>query len=239
MSVPQDPEGKIPSSTRIDRKQIAQSTLSLLVFSALWFLIAGRITWIQGWLMLSFFSLFIAVLVTCLSKIDPDLVVERNLPAAEAEPWDKALMAVYTFFLISLLVVAALDSGRFGWSEVPIWLQGVGWTLLVLAGSVVWHVMQVNTYLSSWVRHQDERGQVVVQEGLYTKIRHPMYAGILVAFLGLPLTLGSYWALLPALVIDSLFLYRTSREDHFLLENLDGYKQYAERVKHRIIPGLW
>jgi protein-S-isoprenylcysteine O-methyltransferase Ste14 len=96
-----------------------------------------------------------------------------------------------------------------------------------------------NAYLSSWARLQEDREQVVVQEGAYRRIRHPMYLGIIVAFLGIPLALGSWWAMIPSLVIGGLFVFRTHREDLMLIRGLAGYAEYTERVRYKLLPGIW
>jgi protein-S-isoprenylcysteine O-methyltransferase Ste14 len=99
--------------------------------------------------------------------------------------------------------------------------------------------MAVNAYLSSWARIQEDRGQVVVTEGLYGYVRHPMYLGITIGFAGVPLALGSWWALIPGLMIVGVFVYRTAREDRMLRQKLPGYADYAEKVRHRLLPGIW
>jgi protein-S-isoprenylcysteine O-methyltransferase Ste14 len=213
--------------------------LGLAVFTGAWFGIAGRVTWWQGWAFLLTFIIYTGILVWRLSKLNPDLVRERNRPADKAEAWDRVVMGIYFVFLMVLLVVSALDGGRYLWSAVPMGVQMIGWVLLVVAGVMVWHVMMTNAYLSSWARIQDDRGQVVVQEGLYRRIRHPMYLGIIVGFLGIPLVLSSWWAMIPSVVIVGLFVYRTYLEDLMLIDGLAGYAEYTEKVRYRLIPGIW
>jgi len=89
------------------------------------------------------------------------------------------------------------------------------------------------------VRIQDERGQVVVTTGPYNYVRHPMYVGTITAIFCIPLVLGSYWALIPAVLIDILFVMRSAMEDRTLMEELPGYKEYASRVRYRLFPGIW
>jgi protein-S-isoprenylcysteine O-methyltransferase Ste14 len=174
-----------------------------------------------------------------MSRVNPDLVRERNRPAEVAEPWDRAVMGIYSVLLVMLMVLAALDGGRYHWSDIPLAVQATGWVLLVIACTIVWHVMMTNAYLSSWARIQDDRGQVVVRDGLYGYIRHPMYAGILIAFLALPMVLNSWWSMIPAVLIIGIFIYRTYREDRLLLESLEGYAEYQQEVRYRLIPGIW
>jgi protein-S-isoprenylcysteine O-methyltransferase Ste14 len=215
------------------------AVLVLGAFATIWFAIAGRSTWWQGWAALLSFTAYLSVLVRRLSKSNPELVRERTQPAEKAEPWDRVVMKIYTVLLLALLTVIALDSGRYRWSSVPLAVQLAGWGLLVMAGLMVWHVMMTNAYLSSWARLQEDREQVVVEDGAYRRIRHPMYLGIIVAFLSMPLALGSWWGLIPGWVIVALFVYRTYREDLMLLKGLKGYSEYATRVRYRLLPGIW
>ncbi len=220
-------------------RNIANGVLGLMAFAAVWFGIAGRLNWWQGWIFLIAFVAYVGVLVWRVSKVNPELIRERNQPAAVAEPWDQAVMRIYVVVLLILLIVVALDGGRYRWSAVPLGVQLGGWFLVAIAASMLWHVMMVNAYLSSWARLQEDRGQVVIEDGAYRRIRHPMYLGIIVAFLGLPLALGSWWGIIPSFVIAVLFAYRTYREDRMLLQGLAGYAEYAEKVRYRLLPGVW
>jgi len=219
--------------------RILTGIIGLSVFAGVWFAIAGRITWWQGWAFLIAFIAYVGILVWRVSRLNPGLVLERNQPAEKAKPWDRRVMGVYTVILLLLLIVAALDGGRYLWSSVPLIVQSIGWLLLILAGLIIWHVMMVNAYLSSWARLQEDRGQVVVQKGAYRRVRHPMYLGIIMAFLGIPLMLGSWWAMIPSIVIVGLFVYRTYREDLMLIQGLTGYAEYTETVRYRLLPGIW
>jgi protein-S-isoprenylcysteine O-methyltransferase Ste14 len=229
---------KAPLSKAILRR-IVTGVVGLVAFAVLWFGLAGGLTWWQGWAFLLAFIAYATVLVWRLSKLNPELVRERNQPAERAEPWDRVVMRIYTMILLILLTLTALDGGRYLWSSVPLGIQLIGWLLLTFAGLMVWHVMMTNTYLSSWVRLQEDREQVVVEEGAYRRIRHPMYLGIIVAFLGIPLALGSWWAMIPSMVIVGLFVYRTHREDLMLIHGLTGYAEYTKKVRYRLLPGIW
>ena len=218
---------------------VMRSIAGLAVFALVWFGIAGRATWVQGWAFLGIFVAYGVAFVWWLARSDPDLLRERGRAAENVEGWDKAVIRCYTGLLMVLLAVSALDSGRFRWSAVPVWVQLLGWVLLCVTGTIVWHVMAVNAYLSSWARIQEDRGQVVVTEGLYGYVRHPMYLGIAIGFVGFPLALASWWALIPGLMIVGVFVYRTAREDRMLRHKLPGYAGYAEKVRYRLLPGIW
>lgn len=203
------------------------------------FAIAGRLDWIQGWVFFALFIGYSVCLLWWLSRSNPGLFVERGRTGENVENWDKVVMRVYTGLLISLLVVAALDSGRYRWSSVPMGIQIAAWVGLGLSGAAIWHVMAVNAYLSSMVRIQEDRGHQVATRGLYGHIRHPMYLAIIVLMLCVPLVLGSLWALIPGCMIAALFVYRTAREDRTLIEKLSGYNEYTQRVRYRLLPGVW
>jgi protein-S-isoprenylcysteine O-methyltransferase Ste14 len=231
-------EANQPSSKRIVVR-IATGIIGLVAFALVWFGIAGRLTWWQGWVFLFLFVAYVGALVWRLWKSNPELLRERNQPGGKVQPWDRAVMRIYSVILLILLTVTALDGGRYLWSSVPLGIQLVGWLLISVAGFVVWHVMMTNAYLSSWARLQEDREQIVVQTGAYRRIRHPMYLGIILAFLGIPVALGSWWAMIPSIVIVGLFVYRTHREDLMLIHGLNGYADYAERVRYRLLPGIW
>ena len=221
------------------RSRILSTVAGVIVGALIWFGLAGRLTWWQGWAFPLIFLAYSGILAWRLSKLDPNLAQERARPADAAEGWDRVLMRVYTGVVVAMLLVAALDGGRFAWSVVPLGIQGLGWILEMLTGAIVWHVMMVNAYLSSWVRLQQDRGQIVIRDGLYRHVRHPMYLGIILGYIGVPLVLGSWWAMVPSAVIVGIFVYRTCREDRMLLEGLQGYAEYAEKVRYRLLPGIW
>jgi protein-S-isoprenylcysteine O-methyltransferase Ste14 len=221
------------------RSRMVFGILGLVAFALCWFGVAGRLTWWQGWAFLLLFIFYVTVLMWRLLKVNPELVEERNRPADVAEPWDRVVIRIYSMNMVVLLVLSALDGGRYGWSAVSPALQLIGWLLLIAAGAMVWQIMMTNAYLSSWARVQEDRGQVVVQEGLYRRIRHPMYLGIILAFLGIPLALNSWWSMIPTAVNVGLFVYRTHREDQMLLDGMAGYAEYAQKVRYRLLPGIW
>lgn len=236
MSEPTDRRVPLPKA---NQPRIVTGISGLLVFALLWFGLAGRLTWWQGWAFLLAFIAYVSILMLRLSKLNPELLRERHQSAAPAEPWDRMVMGLYGVALLVLLLVAALDGGRYRWSTVPLGMQLVGWFLLVVAGLMVWPVMMANAYVSSWARLQEDRGQVVIEGGAYRRIRHPIYVGIIVAFVGMPLALSSWCSIVPSVVIVGLFVYRTHREDLMLIHGLAGYSEYTERVRYRLLPGAW
>jgi protein-S-isoprenylcysteine O-methyltransferase Ste14 len=169
----------------------------------------------------------------------PELLEERGKMATNVKTWDRVITSIYAVALLSLLIVAALDAGRFRWSEMPVVLQVVGAIGLIPCGIWLWWVTRTNAYLSRYARIQDDRRQQVVTTGPYRYVRHPMYASVIPFILCIALVLGSWWALVPGAIITVLFVIRTALEDRMLQAELPGYKEYAQRVRYRLLPGVW
>ena len=172
----------------------------------------------------------------------PGLVAERqNIESIQnAKTWDKVLaplMAVSVSF--PMVVVAGLDH-RYSWSpEFPLWLIVIGFILITFGYTFsAWAVVE-NRFFSSVVRIQTDRGHVVCDSGPYRFVRHPGYAGNILALFGIVLALGSVWTLIPAAVASIIAVIRTVLEDHTLQYELPGYLDYARRVRYRLIPGIY
>jgi len=209
------------------------------ILAGLLFVPAGRWNWCEAWLFIVLYTALTALYVAWGLLKDPEQLQERSRIAENTKPWDRVIMAAYSVLLPAPFIVAGLDAGRFHWSSVPVGLKTVAWLGLLAAGSLVLSAVATNTYLARTARIQHDRGQTVVSGGPYRLVRHPMYLGIVVLFSCLPLALGSWWALIPGLIIACLFVIRTSAEDAMLLSELEGYSAYAKKVRYRLVPGLW
>jgi len=185
------------------RTMFLRSVFFIFIFVVILFVPAGRLDWWAGWALLIGFILAVGLLVLWARQNDPALMAERqdSAKAENVKGWDQVIMRIYSVVLLIMLVLASFDAGRMGWSQVPLVVRLIGWLGLVLAFVLVWRVMVENTFLSERVRIQEERGHQVVSTGPYRIIRHPMYAGIILAMFSLPLALGSWWALIPAALI--------------------------------------
>ena len=220
-------------------KIVFRTLLYLVIMLVVFFAPAGRLDWWEGWIFLSGFlgcTIFIAI---WMRRYDPDLVKERTQRGENVKGWDNILMAFYTVLLLAMLVLASFDSGRFNWSPTSLAAKICGGIGLLFAFSLVWRVMAENTYLSERVRIQEERGHRVVSTGPYSVVRHPMYVGIIVAIICTPLVLDSWLALVPGVLIAVIFIIRTAMEDRTLQDELPGYREYAARVRYRLVPGIW
>jgi protein-S-isoprenylcysteine O-methyltransferase Ste14 len=229
----------MPDKNSSKVKKIIKGTVIALSLLALLFVPAGRLNWPEAWLFLILYISYVAGAVIWLKKNDPDLLRERISIKKDVKGWDKNIMHAYTLLLMILLVVTGLDSVRFRWSQVPIALKAIGFLGLMLSGGMFLWVMKENTYLSKMVRIQKDRGQKVCTTGPYKYVRHPMYAGIILFILCFPLFLGSFYALIPGLIIVILFILRTLLEDKTLHKELPGYQEYAKEVQYKLIPRVW
>lgn len=171
----------------------------------------------------------------------PGLTAERqNIQTAQnAKAWDKVLaplMAISVTF--PMVIVAGLDH-RFSWSpEFPPWLSAAGFILIAFGYVFAAWAVAENRFFSSVVRIQTDRGHVVCDTGPYCFVRHPGYAGNMLALFGIVLALDSVWTMIPAAVATSITLIRTILEDRTLQEQLPGYRAYTQRVRYRLIPGI-
>ncbi len=217
----------------------AQVLALVFIMDGTLFLLAGRWDWLGAWLLTILYLVFLVVMLFWAARAAPELLQERGRMASNVKGWDKLLLTLYVTALIALLVVAALDAGRFRWTEMPIVVQALG--VIGIIPCCIWllWVARTNAFLSRFARIQDDRGQQVVTTGPYRFVRHPMYAAVIPFILCIALILGSRWALVPGAIIAVLFVIRTALEDRMLQAELTGYKEYAQRVRYRLLPGIW
>jgi len=171
----------------------------------------------------------------------PELIAERGKFSQKEgiAPWDRVLMPLGIAVATVMLIVAGLDK-RFEWSpSLPLWLRMTAVAVIALGYSLSTWAMLVNRFFSAVVRIQRDRGHTVVSSGPYRCIRHPGYAGAVVTSLATPLLLGSLWALTSAALAVCLLIIRTALEDRTLQDELEGYHDYAARVRYRLLPGVW
>jgi protein-S-isoprenylcysteine O-methyltransferase Ste14 len=180
-----------------------------------------------------------AVLVgILLHSIDPDLLRERLKPGPGGR--DTNLRWLASPFYFAHLAIAGLDVGRFDWSgHVSLLVHAVGLAGYILGMALGVRAVTVNRFFSPVVRIQRDRGHRVIDTGPYRFIRHPGYAGGALASLCGGLALGSWWSLLPMIPVGLLTVRRTLIEDRVLRTELEGYDEYAQRVRYRLIPGVW
>lgn len=210
--------------------------LGLLLFGS-----AGTLTWLAGWGFL--IELFVAsILVTrMLARRDPALLAERmKSPLQKGQPvWDRIFISSFMLLFSSWFVLMGLDAVRFHWSTVPAWLQVIGAVGVAVSMWIVSRVFRENTFAAPVVKIQKERGHKVISTGPYALVRHPMYVGALLFFPSTALMLGSWWGLAGAIPLVALLVVRTAKEDRELQRGLEGYAEYAGRVRFRLVPRVW
>jgi protein-S-isoprenylcysteine O-methyltransferase Ste14 len=222
-------------------KALLEVLAEFVVFAALLFVSAGTLLWPAGWVFLAIFFGFALAIVLWLAREDPELLAERmSSPVQRGQPlWDKVFVAAVMVFFVAWLIVMPLDAVRFGWSEVPDWLQILGALGLVLSLYIMFLTFRENAYLALVVKLQEERGQRVVSTGPYRYVRHPMYASMFLFFPAAALLLGSWWGLLPCAVLLGLLVWRIPLEERVLENGLAGYDEYERNVRYRLVPHIW
>jgi protein-S-isoprenylcysteine O-methyltransferase Ste14 len=210
------------------------------VFAALLFGGAGRIDWWQGWMFLTAFFIPALVVSLRLARDDPALMRQRMAsPIQSGQPLtDKVLMGCIALVFAGWLVAMGFEGGRHP-APFPPWLEAIGAigvsAMFVLAD----RVMHANTFLAPMVRIQDERGQHVVDTGPYAVVRHPFYSAALILFVSAPLLLDSWWGEAGAAVLAAALALRILLEERVLRTSLNGYGDYAARVRYRLVPRIW
>jgi protein-S-isoprenylcysteine O-methyltransferase Ste14 len=222
-------------------KLVIQTTLWLVAMAALLFVPAGTIDWPGAWAFLIEIALMGYGIGFWLARRDPALLAERmSLPFQHAQKaWDKLFLSAVIVLFSFWLVAMALDAGRFRWSNLPLWAQILGALLILLTGYVGYLTFRENSYAAAVVKVQKERGQKTVSTGPYRYVRHPLYTGAVLYFLGAPLLLGSWLGLALAPLLIAAVAFRAVMEERMLSAELDGYAAYAARVRWRLVPLIW
>jgi len=224
---------------RIGVGLILKSVSYLILFIILTFLIAGRLDYWQGWVFNGLNVLSILITFFLLSD-RKDLIKERLKPGAGMKKWDKVYYLVSTPMFFVMFILSVLDAGRFSWPpRVPFLVAIIGSVAYSVGQALLLWAKRANRFFSSVVRIQKDRGQKVCTGGPYRFIRHPGYFGGLIFTLATPLMLGSYWGLIPAILVMIPLIIRTHLEDTTLQEELAGYADYAHKVRFKLIPRIW
>ena len=206
------------------------SMIMLLLFPA-----AGGFGYINGWLFIALLFIPMLGLGIVLFLKAPELL-EKRLNNREKENTQKTVVLLALLVFVGAFVFAGLDY-RFGWTSVPDALVAIASVTLLLSYGLYAEVMRENAYLSRTVEVQ--QGQKVVDTGLYGIVRHPMYAVTILLFLSMPLVLGSWISFGILLLYPVVIVLRIVNEERVLEEGLEGYREYKQRVKYRLLPGIW
>jgi protein-S-isoprenylcysteine O-methyltransferase Ste14 len=202
---------------------------------------AGRMDWpraIVFWIVYFLISLAAGFF---LIKMNYGLMKERQdaVFKKDAKRWDRWILAGNMILNTALYILVGVDAGRYGWSRVP-WMLQIGGIFFILSSFALtlWAAHE-NQFMSSQVRIQSDRGHHVIMGGPYAIIRHPMYTGYCLLYIGLPLALNSWWGLIISTLLIVIIIIRTLLEEETLIKELSGYLEYTGRTRFRLLPGIW
>jgi len=215
-----------------------QSVIALLAFGVLLFVPAGTLHYWQAWVFLAVFTIASLYSAVYLFRKNP-AVVERRMragPKAETRPVQKVVTSAISIVFIGVLVFSALDH-RFGWSPVPPAVSLIGDALVAIGLGIAIFTVNQNSYAAANIAVEET--QTVTSTGLYGIVRHPMYMGGLIMFAGIPLALDSCWGLAVVVPVVIAVVVRIADEEKLLNQELAGYREYASKVHHRLVPYVW
>jgi protein-S-isoprenylcysteine O-methyltransferase Ste14 len=221
-------------------KLLLQNSIFLIAMGALLFASAGSLHWPGAGVFLVTSAILGPLCGWWLARTDPALLAERLRPIIQRDQpaADKIFIAAFMLAIGAWLVAMGLDR-RLQVSDMPLALQALGLALYLLSTALILWVFRENSFAAPVVRLQVERAHHVVSTGPYAYVRHPMYSGVMLFFVGAPLLLGSWWGVAMAPVFFILLAVRTRIEERTLVHGLPGYADYAARVPHRLVPGVW
>jgi protein-S-isoprenylcysteine O-methyltransferase Ste14 len=221
-------------------KLLLQNTIFVVALGALLFASAGSLDWPAAWVFLVVSAILGPACGLWLAKTDPALLAERMRPTFQADQpaADKKFMLTFVLVMLIWLVAIGLDR-RVHASNIPIALQALGLAMYLLSTAFIMWVFRENSFAAPVVKVQAERHHRIISSGPYGFVRHPMYSGIMLFFVGVPLLLGSWWGVAIAPIFAILFAIRARIEERALVEGLPEYADYAARVRYRLVPGLW
>ena len=220
---------------------IIKLLLFIIVLGAAFFGMARTFNWPEAWIWIGLYVAWAIFIAIYLYKNNPELLKERlNTFKKYQKKWDLIVMLSGIPAYIAVFILPGLDIYRFGWTpKLPLLVEIFGFALNIAAFYIIFLTMRANTFLTRVVEIQKDRGHHVISTGPYAYVRHPMYVGIFMMFFGTPLALGSIWGLVGSVSASLVILLRTVLEDKTLQNELPGYKEYTQKVKYRIIPGIW
>jgi protein-S-isoprenylcysteine O-methyltransferase Ste14 len=223
-------------------KLIVSIISNVAIFAVLLFLPAATLDWWRAWLFLGVVFIGTVGALGSLSRDHEGLLKERlKPPIQKGQPLaDKIIVVLYLAAFSGLVIFIPLDVFRFHLMGKPGTLvSSLGLALLVAGWWIAYLGLRENAFASPVVKHQEERPQTVIDTGVYSIVRHPMYAGGALLMVGIPLWLESFPAALLASVPMATVALRILFEERFLRRELKGYESYTKRVRYRLIPFLW
>ena len=232
----------IPEKNKLTAGRMILTAIYILIFPLLILFLSGDWLWIEGWIFDIWFIVLCATTIIYLYRNDPALLAERykRPGTANQRGWDRYIVYGLALGFIVWIIIMPLDAKRYGWSSnFPLWLKIIGGIGLLSSSFLFYRSYTDNTFVSPLVRIQAERKQQVVSTGVYGFVRHPMYLGGILLFIGTPLLLGSIYGVLIGVLISFLIVARIVGEERMLVKELEGYADYRKKVRYRLIPFIW
>ncbi|VIO67171.1 methyltransferase family protein [Bradyrhizobium ivorense] len=220
------------------RLNLLRAAGSFAGLAVLLFLAAGTVRWAGGWVFLLEIAIGGLLTEAWLAKHDPALLAERRTSRGQAG-WDRVITSMMPLLWLAWLPLMALDAVRYQTSFVPGSVQCAGALMIAASFIIVYRTYRENSYAAPVVKIQRERGHAAVTTGPYAYVRHPIYAGGLLTYVGTPLLLGSWYGLAIVPVMAALLGLRSMMEERMLTTELDGYADYLARVRYRLVPMVW
>lgn len=225
---------------KIDKKNliikvIIRFTFAFVMMAFLLFLPARTIYFWEAWVFMAILLIPATCVLFYLFRKDPELL-EKRMKIKEKEKEQKLLMKISSLFFIGALLIPGFDK-YYHWSNIPLWLKIFG-DIMVFLGYLMFVVVLMQNRHASRIIEVDEK-QKVIDTGLYSVVRHPMYDAVFLIYGFAPLALGSYWMLLVNVYLIFVIVFRILNEEKVLKKELEGYKEYMQKVRYRLIPGLW
>lgn len=207
----------------------------IIIISLILFIPAGTYKYWNAWIFLITVFTPILFMIIYLTLYDPELLKKR-LNNRETRKSQRLLIKLSFIPFTIAILIPGLDF-RFGWSNMPVWLVWAG-VIIFLAGYLLFFlVLRRNSFASRVIEIQEK--QKLIDSGIYSVVRHPMYLSNIIIYLSMPLILGSWYAFIPMLLFSFVFYYRVKDEEELLINELEGYPEYVKKVKYRIIPYVW
>lgn len=229
-------------SNSLTAGKIVFTLIYILIFPTLLLSLSGDWLWPEGWIFSIWFIALCFATIIRLYRHDPELLAERYRKPGTGNQvgWDRYVVIGLLAGFVAWIVIMPLDARRYGWTAYfPLWLKALGFTVLLFSFYFFYRSYAENTFSSALVRIQDDRRQRVISTGVYGFVRHPMYLGGALLFIGTPLLLGSMYGLIVGLAMIFLIAGRIAGEEKMLAEELEGYVDYKNKVRYRLFPYIW
>jgi protein-S-isoprenylcysteine O-methyltransferase Ste14 len=231
----------VSSLNRFGIRSIVVQSISLIIGLVVLFVSAGTLAWINAWIYASLVSIYWVVSTVVLARVNPEMLNARGSVVKQGTKcFDKVWVAIYPILTFGNLVIMGFDVVRFQWSFMPFWLTYyIGIFMFIVVSPLALWAMAVNKFFEWTARIQDDRQQYVCTSGPYKIMRHPGYSGLIISILAYPLILGAWWGFVLSGILTIIIVIRTAKEDSMLQNELQGYREYANQVKYRLIPFVW